>query len=708
MKNVKKWSFILSAILIVILSACKQNATGSFTGSDKKPLTISIASNDNIKLFEKKANASRTIVADAFTTDSGLHFYLWGTALSGQPLKPKEVNVTAIDDYNGKVILDIDCYNWSLTLAACSESITIPNPYADDDAVESKIEEIINKAVLIGYGNVDMMFTNNIKFTMSPKGLKKPGKVNLNLVLGTGMLIPDGYDVSAYIYNITTGELILSDESTPASLSQTIYSHSSSDNPANAFPFNYTANGKDIKPGTYSFQVEFTKEDENRKYVWNDTIIILPGTTIGGTATSTKTITIPNLVGVKPNPPANFRVSFNEDEDTVYPDKYSVKFEWDQGTTEAPVNNETNYVLQIAEVPDTYTPGASDDSETIFTAVWAAATDDKKHTFDYLHDIRSNLRFFKDGSLFANNTTVDVYLELGKRYVARLYAENNAGYSDTAAYLTTITPVETGAALKTINRYRVHYYVQGGAWNYGGIPGNSDNKLDKIDYWSQSDQTYAVLNPVATATVADGNGNNVPCGATDAPYLYKDPVKWLYWIEELSTGTKYPKDVTNAGVTVYTPDPYAGYANLNLYAMYSREGLFEIYNDADYDIASSYVAGFGKSAGAVSMTDTNTASKAAIKNENNEAILTLTLPARDPDNPDDTTPTWVYDQVALQISYSGFIYVNENQVGAARGTGNEFKIPLGQLETGRIYYCVLKAQYKMTTVSYPFAIYLTD
>lgn len=707
MRNFKKWSFILAAFLIVFLGACKQSATGSFIGSDKKPLTISIASNDNIKLFNSNT-AGRTIVADAFTNDSRLHFYLWGTALSGQPLKPKEVTVTAIDQYNGKVILDIDCYNWSLTLAACPEAITIPNPYADDSAVEAKIEEIINKAVLIGYGNVDMMFTNNIKFTMSPKGLKKPGKVNLNLVLGTGMFIPDGYDVSAYIYNMTTGELILSDETPPASLSQTIYTHSPSGDPTAAFPFNYTANGKDIKPGTYSFQVEFTKEDENRKYVWNDTIIILPGTTIGGTSTSTKTITIPNLVGIKPNPPANFRVSFNGDEDTLYPDKYSVKFEWDQGTTEAPVNNETNYVLQIAEVPDTYEPGASDTSETIFDAVWSAAADDKKHTFDYLHDIRSNLRFYKDGSLFANNTRVDVYLELGKRYVARLYAENNAGYSDTAAYLTTITPVETGATLKTINRFRVHYYVQGGAWNYGALPGNSDSKLDKIEYWSQSDQTYTVLNPVATATVNNANGVAVPCGATNAPYLYKDPVKWLYWIEELSTGTKYPQDVTTAGVTTYTPDPYADYENLNLYAMYSREGLYEIYNDSDFDIAASYVSGFGKAAGAVSMTETNIASKAAIKDANNKATLTLTLPAQDPSNPNDTTPDWVYDQVALQISYSGFIYVNENQVGADRGVGNEFKIPLGQLETGRIYYCVLKAQYKMTTVSYPFAIYLTD
>ena len=151
MKNIKNLFFILIALLTVALCSCKGSASGSFTGSDKMPLTISITSNENIKLFNTKTNAGRTIVADAFTTDSGLHFYLWGTALSGQPLKPKEVNVTAIDDYNGKVILDIDCYNWSLTLAACSESITIPNPYADDDAVESKIEEIINKAVLIGY-----------------------------------------------------------------------------------------------------------------------------------------------------------------------------------------------------------------------------------------------------------------------------------------------------------------------------------------------------------------------------------------------------------------------------------------------------------------------------------------------------------------------------------------------------------------------------
>ena len=119
MKNIKQVCFILIALLTVAFVSCKGSATGSFTGSDKTPLTISITSNENIKLFDTSKNTSRTIVADAFTTGSGLTFYLWGTAQSGQELLPKEVKVTPSDDYNGKVILDIDSYNWDLTLAAC-------------------------------------------------------------------------------------------------------------------------------------------------------------------------------------------------------------------------------------------------------------------------------------------------------------------------------------------------------------------------------------------------------------------------------------------------------------------------------------------------------------------------------------------------------------------------------------------------------------
>ena len=178
MKNIKRVCFILIVLLTVAFISCKGSATGSFTGSDKTPLTISITSNENIKLFNTTQNASRTIVADAFTTGSGLTFYLWGTAQTGQPLNPKEVTVTPDkisetenDPYNGKVILDIDSYNWELTLAACKT------------AGLTTEQAILEDAVLIGYGNVDMNFTNNINFTLSPKGLAKTGTVDLDMVL---------------------------------------------------------------------------------------------------------------------------------------------------------------------------------------------------------------------------------------------------------------------------------------------------------------------------------------------------------------------------------------------------------------------------------------------------------------------------------------------------------------------------------------------
>lgn len=682
MKNVKKWSFILSAILIVLLSACNNSTTGSFTGSDKKPLTISIASNDNIKLFEKKSNASRTIVADAFTTASGLHFYLWGLAQSGQELDPKEVTVTPSDAYNGKVILDIDCFNWSLTLAAC------PTAALDD------VDDILDDAVLIGYGNVDMMFTNNIKFTLSPKGLSKTGKVNLTMTFEAGTPLPDGYTAKAYIYDIVTGKQIKGSEN--ESLEQTYGATTAATITAFTDGASYTANGADIAPGTYSFKVEFTKPNEIRKYSWNDTLIILPGTTVA------KNIVIPNKIGEIPNAPTLFKVEFNDDEDQKYEGYYSVHLSWYQdGRTAADgdpvpanaVDTENNFVLQIAELKGDDTIAAITDS-TAFDAIWDDSTKyNKKYTFDYDVDIRDEMQFYKSGSLFANSTALDIYLELGKRYIARLYAQNDAGYSASASYASIVPSTnDTGATtMTTINRYRIKYYNQGGVWNVGETIGNEDTEtklLPKVEYWSQSNVTYHVYN-----SVKNGSG----LGTLTDPYLYKGPAEWMYWITNLSTEEKYP--VTNS-----VPNAYADYKNLNLYSIFSRQGDVEFYNDADYDIEASYVAGFGIAAGSISTVAVNEVSKEAIKDANNKTTVSITLPAV----VNEGDPDWVYDKVSLEISYSDVIYFTETQNVVTRGTANTFEIPLTNLPTGRTYDCLLKAQHKMTTVSYPFSIKLKD
>ena len=694
MKNIKHLSFILIAFLTIAICSCNNGTTATFTGGKQKPLTISITSNENIKLFDTSNNAQRTIVADAFTTGSGLTFYLWGTAQSGQELAPKEVTVTPSDAYNGKVILDIDSYNWDLTLAAC------PTAGLEDET--NAEAAILADAVLIGYGNVNMMFTNNIKFTLSPKGLSKTGKVALTLNLGTGMSIPDGYTGKAFIYDVVSGQPVLSHSDEDLFQAYFDSTNATDDTAETRTAFasgaSFNANNKEIDPGTYSFQVEFTKTGELRKYVWNDTLVILPGTTV------TKTITIPNLIGTKPAKPEDFTVAFNDDEDADYEDLYSVHFTWDQDS----VVNETNFVLQIAELKGDDAIAAITDSAG-FDAIWDDATKyNAKETFDYLNDIKRDLKFYKSGSLFANSESLDVYLELGKRYIARLYSENNAGYSDEASYVTITSPTNVAAetgTLTTINRFRVRYYNQGGYWNVGGTKAEDQDSLMKIYYWSQTSnsKTYAVLNPVSSGTHAT-TGDKI--GSASAPYLYRGPADWIYWVTNLSTGNKYPTD----NGTSYTPDAYAGYENLDLYAIYSREGDVVIYNDIDYDIDDStkdYVAGFGKTAAELSSLTTTTISKSGLGYNKDTApdattTVTVTLPTGD------SLPVWVYDKVSFKMTYSDVVFFTETQVGEARGTANTFTITLKNLPTGYIYNCLVKAQYNKTTVSYPFTIYLTD
>lgn len=670
MKNLKKMGIMLLAFTAFIITSCKNEATGSYLGGNTKPLDITVASTENLKIFSNKT--SRTIIADAFDAQSGLTFYIWGKAQSGQDLDPKAVTVTADEDNDklGKVTLDIDCYNWELTMAACEGAVA-----------DLTIENIKEKAVLIGYSNVDMMFTNKIKFTLTPKGLSNPGSVNLIIKTEKdadhperNMVIPDGYVTKAYIYDIITGEEIKGTDD--SSLVQTL-----ADITADAGE-SYTANGTTILPGTYRFQIELTKAEENRKYVWNDTIVILPGKEIE------RTVTIPNLIGTKPNAPKDLVVKFNEDnagnridEESKFPGSYLVHLNWDGSD----VTTEMNFALQIAELADDYElpdEVAQNDNQAVFEDVWNNDGNAKaKYTFDYLNDIRNDTRFFYDGSLFANNTDITLTLELGKRYVMRLYSENNAGYSNDAAYAT-ITPdsKDTGVSkLRTINRFRVKYYTQGGKW-LTVKDGTATDGNDKIKYWSQSDKAYAVIDPAA-------NGEN-PSEA--APTLVNEPAKWNYWITDLSNSTKYPTTGNPA-----VPDAYAGFKNLDLYAIYSREGDVEFHDDTTYEL-TEYVTGFGITKPLQNAMNTFS------KGSNTNTTLTVTLPS------DDASIIWVYDKVSFQITYAGKTFFNEEQDGAARGTANTFTIPLQNLPTGYVYNCLVTAQYQKTFVSYPFVVYITD
>ena len=722
MKNLKKWSFILIPLLFATIISCKGSLTekGTVVGTDKKPLTISIAANDNIQLFKNEAGPSRVIYAPAFTTTTGdggdnLHFYLWGTSSTGYTLAPKEISVIRdTDDYHGKVVLDIECYNWELALAACKEELTGAN------LTEPNIME---KAVLIGYGNVDMMFTDSIKFTISPRGLTNPGYVNMPLKI-EGETPLAGYKITANIYDIITGKPILATTGDDKSLAQVLQDPNASPAVANLsaptattgensyYTVTYTAGvsnnhigtDKPITPGTYSFVVEFEKG--GKSFVTNETIIVLPGRVI------TTPVIILNPIGLLPARPTAFAVEFNkfkenesassltaEAEDKVV-GKYLAHFSW----TATGVTTEKNFRLQLAEVEgeddvaamadpsDPTTDGAFATVNAAFETLWNASS----KTFEFTSKEQlANEQMYKSGSLFHDSTWVDIYLDLGKRYIARLYSENDAGLSENPSYVA-ITPVETAdpaVTMTTINRFRVKYWNKSGKWGIDSTKSNAtvcanESTDEIIQYWSQSNTAYKVFNPKGD----DATTNPVSLTLGES-------TKWLNWSKDpISnlTADVYPAFGTGDNASVYTPEDYVGYKNLDLYANYS--GDVEIWNDAAYEILPAWLEAFGISAGNVSKEAKNTFSKGT----QTETTIELTIPD------DDSVPgNWKYDYVSLTIRYANKLIVNTSQTGEARGTANTFTIPLSKLSPG-MYYCNISAQYKQTIVDYPFTVWITD
>lgn len=661
-------------------------------------LTIKVDSDENIVRFENSTSKSaRTIISDSFDLGTALTYYLWGTAQTGEAIDPKTVNITAVSDDNttGKVILGIDCLNWDLTLAAVKTSDTAA---LGDNPSSAAIEA---KAVLKANGTVDMMFTNEINFTLSPKGLSNPGTVSLKLarepVNGTPWAIPAGYKATAYIYNITNGTPVLGGDGEDQDLSMVMYDFTNSENDKNFNYFqeaetkkDYTANGNSIKPGTYLFQVEFTSTKDKRKYVWNDTLIILPGSSFNN-----RTITIPNLLGTLPTTPGTLTATIFNDGDKEYPGYYTVKFDWDNDASKA-IKNETNWALELIEIPDSEISEIQPTTDTGWKTLYDKAT--VKPVFDhaYFHSEQADTSYYdsyyKEGSLLANNYDVTMYFELGKRYVARLFAENNAGRSTNASYAVIDSRIthQNTTVFDTINMYRVTYHLQGGTWE----DGDTTQTTDKIVYCNQGFVSESNPKTAVPYTVIAPNQD----GSSGKPLLKNGDVKWGYWVTDISNDTKYPE-------TSNILDPYTNFKNLDLYAVYARDGNVVVYKDSTYDIMASYVTGFGKTAGAISQDTTNTYEKGDRDAETKKftpATLTVTLPTGD------SQPTWTYDYVMFQISYGARTYYVERQEGASRGTANTFTIPMENLPTGNVYNCKIIATYNKTTVSYPFTMLITD
>lgn len=568
------------------------------------------ADSDLVNFSETSDGSARTITPEALVA-SKVKFYLGGTDLvTGKPIDviPVEFIPTSTDagtaGKEGTVTINLEPSNYRFTLTAL---LVDANGKTDVDLHASSYSALaayVENAVLIGYANADLRYSDeaeHINFKMTSDGLTGKGTVDFKFWLkdwtaaslaqtigGTGtdagtLVIADA---KIGLYDIRTGTALSGSEIT----GQTFV-----DKYAEADALSYTGNTAELVAGTYDLKVTFRMHVNGveKQYVFGDSIMILPG------QKTSHTFAIPDILDLKPAKPKTFSVGYLTPETGAYNDNdyYKILFKWTEDDAEPGSKVEQYFEIQLYDItnvtaikpiaacaggentPDptatpAYDPWESSDGNNA-VAPAAATANTQRYTTDFYGLTEDNRPSWYCGSLQKDNTFAGFYVELGKRYLARIRAVNEVGASDwvyalskTAAAAPTakiaigevtredssITTVKTLTANKfntdIINLYRLKYETNGGAFT--GV-------IEQTYYFDQILEGTPIMIPDGTATVSLDSGVTNSLTGASAPYnggtaitLKKGNQEWANWKIYSATGVTYPNkfDVQAAGPKV--------------------------------------------------------------------------------------------------------------------------------------------------------------
>lgn len=651
MKGKKIFRNCIGALALLLgLAGCQNSLEGDSVSGEGieglRTLTVEIKNySEFVEESSVQANMfapARSIMPDAFKTSDTLSYYLYGKASNGE-----EKEWTSVTVENGKFTLDVEPYNWNLTLAVTADAATTIAP-------PDELTVVKGKAVLIGYAAVDLTRqANSASFTLKPDGLTTSGHVGLKTSLEGPWTIPDSITtVKLGIYNLTNGkEVKYSDDNT------TVVTVTKSAGTTIAFPSTFGDSSKDLAPGTYTFKVEFLDAKNECEAEWSDSIVILPG------KTNDKPVAVPNVIGAKPAAATDFTASYVDGTKDITPGFYDVKFEW-KG---AACVNERSFEIDLLEVTGTKTVTAIPISDT----EWATAeTDSGNKVVTYKSEVISD-QLYVEGSLLSNNTSLTMKLPLGKAYVARIRAVNRAGSSDNA-YVTVGTGKGTEKVFEGtfINLFRIRYNLQGGTYTPDG---ETAQTAPIVDYASK-ETAYRV--PDATNT------------------LVKNNISWTKW-----------KKADNTYVD--TTEKYSGPANIDLYACYTTDADVNIFDAADYKLDAAWIK-VGKEDTALTGKDpsyTVTVSKAAALEANGDLTWTITVADS---GAEPITTGFAYDSVKIEVSAAGIHHYTQTQADVAVGTPATFTQTGAKLLESGTYNVMITATEGTTTVTLPVVLTITD
>ncbi len=657
MKNRKSIFAFFAISAAMIFASCSNLTDANVTSSseDKNTLNIEVTNYDEVVTqASKSANrASRTIIPNSFDSD-GVDFYLYGTNTSGGTFGPEKVTFKGNADAAGgaasktvgTINIPANSSVWEFTLVAVTSGDAVPT--------EATLKD---NAVLIGYSSMDMLNGDTAKFTLSPDGLTKEAEIAMKLYTD-GWELPAEFTAKAGIYLLTTGADAGADA---AKTEQSVAFTDTTKDEANAVAYTIAS----FTPGTYLFKVTFEKTGSNKKFYWSDVLVVLPGKTINNA------VGIPNVIGEKPEAPTAFKAGYVENSEDKFSGWYTTAFEWERGS-----KNENNFEIEVLEFKDADTAVTLPTSDDEWTA---ASTAGSHETYDSKFSSEAN---YESGSLLSGNTKAQLRLELGKRYFARIRAVNDAGESAWTLVALADAPAEptgTKAFTGTINRYRLTYFMNGGAYYDDKAAADADTAgtggktADIVSYHCEDSTTGIEI------MKADGT-----------PIIKKNTYTWSYWSKDATseTASRY----NEPGVA---PENYKSYKNLDLYAMFATDAGVAIFDKKSLEIQDGWIT---------VDTGTLTGKTATIEVATETEVKWTFTPGEVKDAEGKKIENFAYDKVNFTVTKGGATF--EAQSADKVGAATEFAMSLSNLPAG-IYQVMFTAHYGTTTVSYPITTTIT-
>lgn len=544
------------------------------------------ADSNGLFSFPTKSN-SRTILPGEVETNNLVFYLVYKDTVNSQastdPLFTKIDFIKSEQSTTGSV--KRGSFSLPFTLSDYQFSLyAVPKAKANDTEIK-KVSDISSKSLFVGTANADLRFNDEVTFHMKANSSSTgQGSINITLKHENNWPIPKGYKVTVGLYSV--------DDKTdtpqyPTGTAQDLIDATSEQKTMESKIFQCTTPA--IPQGEYNLVVKYNKINADgttveKTYEYSEKVIILMN------QTSTGTVIIPEILEKKPAAPDNFKAQFKDPKDSTK-NSYEVNFTWEDKS-----NNEREFIIDLLTLDDAtgYLKLPATDDE--WNAINQTPVSYNRATFDTA-DNKVN------GSLNKGNTSATFYLELEKRYIARICASNDAGTSDWV-YIKWQDNVTNDwqafeSSVQTINRFRITYNLNGGNFAAADADGGSVANPPALVYYASqhtdttntpaaSETHNVILSPDGITTqkwVTNIKGKDTIETAT-AITLTKEGNYFLKWTKGAEGGTDYPTTVTvenKPALFVKNIKYYPSTATKEILGFLSTQPTKATYSDSAFD-----------------------------------------------------------------------------------------------------------------------------